>query len=92
MTDMPDSESPFLKRIAAMNAMYQRIPRGSWGVVAVDPLEHEPGEELYLIAVYASRVEAEAALAKQAGAEGARSDWIASRLFVYEGEGPADAR
>jgi hypothetical protein len=90
MADNPGNDSPLLRRLAVMDAMCRSIPRGFWGLVAVDPFEHVPGEELSLLAIYPSREEAEAALAATGTAERARKEWLPQRLFIYEGEGPPD--
>ncbi|ACL67015.1 hypothetical protein A2cp1_3688 [Anaeromyxobacter dehalogenans 2CP-1] len=82
--------SPLLRRLAAMDAVCARIPRGSYGVVAVDPFDFEPGEELSLVAVFPSREVAEAAIAKMVSAERDREHWMASSFQVYEGVGSGE--
>ncbi|WP_176063006.1 hypothetical protein [Anaeromyxobacter diazotrophicus] len=65
--------------------MAARIPRNRIGLVAVDGFSWPP--ELYLIATFATREEAEAALAAHQGADAKQADWISDRYFLYEGTG-----
>jgi hypothetical protein len=81
-------ESPILRQLGELNAMLERIPKGQVGLVGVDNFAWPP--EMYLVAVYPSREEAQAALGASQGEQAGRSDWISDRYFLLDGEGPAE--
>lgn len=85
---MADEKSTWELRDEAQADMYARIPRGRWGLVGVDSFDQSPrdaGADLYLIGIFDSREEAEAA--QQAREDADSSCEIPDRYYVYEGRG-----